>query len=47
MIEVSSKKRRYFDDDTLRVAYVTQRFFTFSQFHGILKISRKAMNKRI
>ena len=36
MIDVSSKKRRYSDDDTLRVADVTQRFFTFSQFHGIL-----------
>ena len=31
------QKRRYSDDDTLRVADVTQRFFTFSQFHGILK----------
>ena len=31
------QKRRYSDDDTLRVADVTQRFFTFSQFHGILR----------
>ncbi|WP_295094860.1 hypothetical protein [Ruminococcus sp.] len=31
------QKRRYFDDDTLRVANVTQQFFTFSQSHGILK----------